>query len=436
MSEANVSKILKDISSQWFLEEPLLFSILCIHNLIPNDNMSIPFRSGQLRIEYAPKQLESFSKEKIASLLKIELYRILLQHPYSRQPLNCQAGILLIASDVTIYSLLFRQKIDENLLDAINNLPGILYLKNQAVRFSMLEHPLGIKWIGSPELHFFQRNLLIDSSTGMLQLYDDLTMEQWYSRLFFLIKETSISGENVGSYEDSVNDSINIQGAELWEENQEAQNELKNQIQKAEAEQGWGGLGGSLSRSIKDNCDFSFDYRKALTQFRQNIVSTNRKLTRMRPNRRYGFKVMGSRYEQKANILIAVDVSGSITDESFEHFYHAINNFFYLRIIEKIDLIFFDVNLKNTKPISFHKKVELKEIKGRGGTNFQPAIDFYFENTNTYDGMIIFTDGEGNIPTIQRKSNILWILDSRMAFEKNKQWINNLSGCKCTYLPF
>ena len=102
----------------------------------------------------------------------------------------------------------------------------------------------------------------------------------------------------------------------------------------------WGETGGNLQRALAQDVDFSFDYRRALTKFRANIVSANRRLTRMKPSRRYGFSAMGSRYERKADILIAVDVSGSITDESFARFYHAIKNFFFLRIIENIDLIF------------------------------------------------------------------------------------------------
>ena len=100
-------------------------------------------------------------------------------------------------------------------------------------------------------------------------------------------------------------------------------------------------------------------------------------------------------------------------------------------------MIFFDVNLKNTKPVQFRKKIDLDTIKGRGGTNFQPAFDFFEEHKSEYSGLIIFTDGEGNIP-VQKYSNnnILWILDSRLAYEKNHQWINTLAGNKSTYLPF
>ena len=147
---------------------------------------------------------------------------------------------------------------------------------------------------------------------------------------------------------------------------------------------------------------------------------------------------MGSRYERKADILIAVDVSGSITDESFTRFYHAIKNFFFLKIIENIDLIFFDVNLKNTSPIKFSKNLKLAEIQGRGGTNFQPPIDYFLENRSRYSGMIIFTDGEGEVPKMTGGSgnaSILWILDSRLAYEKSRWWIESLPGNFCTFLP-
>lgn len=427
----NCEKRIKSIAKNWFFNNPLLFSTFCTHSLVENAALTVPMRTGRRLIEFSSAIVENYSDFQLETCLKIQIYKILLQHPYKRQPHNPKPGIMSIASDVTVYNLI--DDIKEKLA-ATEFLPGILYLKNQAIRFHILEHPLGIKWHNSEEEKFFQRNLQVDHNNGLLLSVDDLSYEQWYGKILFLVKETAVSGENAGSLEDA--EALGV-GAELWEENQEAIEEIKDQLKKAEIDQGWGETGGGLQRKLKDECDFSFDYRRALAQFRQSIVSPARKLTRMRPSRRYGFKAMGSRYERKANILIAVDVSGSITDESFERFYHAINNFFFLGIIEKIDLIFFDVNLKNTKPITFQKKINLQEIKGRGGTNFQPAIDFYLLNRNLYSGMIIFTDGEGNPPLVDGGSaNILWILDSRLAFEKSRQWINSINGCKSTYLPF
>lgn len=427
-----LEKIFSEIKNNWFYSEPLLFSVLISHVVIPNPNMNVPMRSGKKRIEYNPELLENLSSEQITELLKIEIFRILLLHPYERQPLNAKKGVLLIASDVVINHF-YKPSVS-----GIES-GGILFLKNHAKRMVTLDNPLGEKWAGSEELRFFQKNLSIDRKTGHLITIDDLTFEEWYKKILFLIKETSISASETsgqGISGEAYNQSFE-DAAELWEEDESAQNEIQELMNKAEIDEGWGGLGGELQRKISEGCDFSFDYRRALSQFRQSIVSSNRRLTRMRPNRRYGFMAMGSRYEQKANVLIAVDVSGSITDESFEHFYHAIKNFFFLKIIENIDLIFFDVNLKNSKPVPFSKKIDLNEVKGRGGTSFQPPIDFFCQHSKEYSGLILFTDGEGDIPVIPENSNnILWILDSRLSYEKSKNWINSLSGNKATYLPF
>ena len=431
----SIEKKIKTIISSWFFTHPLLYSVYCTHSLVENNNLQIPMRSGKGRIEYSSQLLEKATDSILEKYLKVELYRIVLMHPYSRQPVNAMKNILLLASDVTIYQNCKKEFFNQEKSQNAFSLNGVEYLKSLAARFANSENPLGEKWNGTEELQFFFKNLVIAPRTGELMLIDKLTFEQWYKKILFLIKETSIGGEQAGT--NSAFTQAGNQASELWEENQEIQAELENQIQKADSEEGWGGLGGDLKRQIKEQGDFSFDYRRALTQFRQSIVSANRSLTRMRPSRRYGFKAMGSRYDRKANVLIAVDVSGSITDESFGNFYHAIRNFFFLGLIEKIDLIFFDVNLKNTKAIPFTKNINLNQIKGRGGTNFQSPLDFFSLHSSEYSGLIIFTDGEGEVPKLEcQKKNILWILDSRLSYEKSRNWIDSLPGCKSTYLPF
>ncbi|MCR4954261.1 MAG: VWA-like domain-containing protein [Treponema sp.] len=422
------------ISKSWFLNEPLLFSVLTTHSLVQNPNLSVPFRTGNFIIEYSPKIIQNYTQPQLESALKFELYRILLGHPYARQPHNAKKGALFLASDIII-SQFFKPLSSSDLPEEPS---GIAYLKFHAARIKNLEYPLGKKWADTEELAFFQRNLQLDRKTGDLIFQDDLTFEQWYKKIVFLIEETSAAGtQNAGNgNSQALIPELAEESAELWEENEDAQKNLQSQIQKAEAEQGWGGIGGNLELHIKESCDFSFDYRRALTKFRAKIVSAERYLTRMRPSRRYGFSAMGSRYRRRANLLVAVDVSGSITEESFSHFYKAITNFFFLGMIQKIDLIFFDVNLKNTKPVLFSKSINLSQINARGGTNFQPAIDFFAEHKSDYSGMIIFTDGEGAPPKVQFSPDILWILDSRLSYEKSRYWINSLPGSCSTYLPF
>lgn len=423
---------LKTIIKNWFISEPLLFSIITTHHLVMNDGLSVAMRTGRMCIEFSNLLCSELSDTELTDFLKIETYRILLKHPYARQPYKANPTALQLASDVVIAKFFVPPSGIES--------AGIVYLKSQAWRFSTLDYPLGKRWSDTDELKFFQRNLQIDRNTGLLKTVDDLTFEQWYKWLLFLIRETSAGGgeaSGAGALSDYDLSAI-TESAELWQEDESAQNQIDDKIKKAEIENGWGETGGNLVRTLQEQTDFSFDYRRALTKFRANIVSVNRRLTRMKPSRRYGFSAMGSRYERKADILIAVDVSGSITDESFTRFYHAIKNFFFLKIIENIDLIFFDVNLKNTSPIKFSKNLKLAEIQGRGGTNFQPPIDYFLENRSRYSGMIIFTDGEGEVPKMTGGSgnaSILWILDSRLAYEKSRWWIESLPGNFGTFLP-
>lgn len=425
-------KRLKTIIKNWFISEPLLFSIITTHHLVMNDGLTVAMRTGRMCIEFSNLLCSELSDTELTDFLKIETYRILLKHPYARQPYKANPTALQLASDVVIAKFFVPPSGIES--------AGIVYLKSQAWRFSTLDYPLGKHWSDTDELKFFQRNLQIDRNTGLLKTVDDLTFEQWYKWLLFLIRETSAGGgeaSGAGALSDYDLSAI-TESAELWQEDESAQNQIDDKIKKAEIENGWGETGGNLVRTLQEQTDFSFDYRRALTKFRANIVSVNRRLTRMKPSRRYGFSAMGSRYERKADILIAVDVSGSITDESFTRFYHAIKNFFFLKIIENIDLIFFDVNLKNTSPIKFSKNLKLAEIQGRGGTNFQPPIDYFLENRSRYSGMIIFTDGEGEVPKMTGGSgnaSILWILDSRLAYEKSRWWIESLPGNFGTFLP-
>ena len=302
-SEKRLSAIIKN----WFITEPLLFSVVTTHHLVMNDNLTVPMRTGRHCIEFSELLTGELSDAQLTDFLKIEAYRILLKHPYARQPYKANPTALQLASDVIISKYFTPPSGIET--------AGLIYLK----------------------------------SIGLERYNADLSFEQWYKKLLKIIRERSAGGgeaSGAGALSDYDLSAV-TESAELWQEDENAQKQIDDKIKKAEIENGWGETGGNLVRTLQEQTDFSFDYRRALTRFRANIVSVNRRLTRMKPSRRYGFAAMGSRYERKADILIAVDVSGSITDESFARFYHAIKNFFFLKIIENIDLIFFDVNLKN-----------------------------------------------------------------------------------------
>jgi predicted metal-dependent peptidase len=51
-------------------------------------------------------------------------------------------------------------------------------------------------------------------------------------------------------------------------------------------------------------------------------------------------------------------------------------------------------------------------IHGRGGTEFDPVLEYYNENLKKYTSLVYFTDGECGY-SVKPKGNILWVLSER-----------------------
>ena len=96
--------ILQNIANKWFLFEPALFAILFSHRLTANEQMLVPFRVGQMWVEYNPLLLAQMAtrEEEVEELLRYEMFRILLGHPYMRQPEGAQKEVLTLASNCVI----------------------------------------------------------------------------------------------------------------------------------------------------------------------------------------------------------------------------------------------------------------------------------------------------------------------------------------------
>lgn len=93
---------IQQVAEQWFLTEPVFFAVYCSHRLAMNANMQCPLRTGQGRIEYNPTVIDALQDNQLNEMLKVEMIRILLQHPYARQPLGCKPLVQHAASDMVI----------------------------------------------------------------------------------------------------------------------------------------------------------------------------------------------------------------------------------------------------------------------------------------------------------------------------------------------
>ena len=79
----------------------------------------------------------------------------------------------------------------------------------------------------------------------------------------------------------------------------------------------------------------------------------------------------------------------------------------------------FDVVIHG-KPLVLKKARKEYTVTGRGGTDFQPVLDFACDHQN-YDGIIIFTDGIAPEPILKRPlhTKVLWICNSEQNYNRN-----------------
>lgn len=362
----------------WFLTEPALFGAFCAHKLTENRQLDCPVRVGQGRIEYNPYLVAGMPYSSVEELFRVEMIRVLLLHPYSRKPEGCSTDAILLGSDMAIAT----------------NYP-----------ITRLVSPAQM---GLPEGECYE----------------------WYAHMmqFQMVQQPSFGigdGSGGGASEDSREGTTGSDATGLWQEDAWMAEEVKN---LAENTTSWGSLPGNLVDRILAGLRPKLDYRKVLSGFRSSVLCSKRKLTRMRPNRRSGFQYMGSIRQLRTNYLVAVDVSGSISGEDLKYFFSTINRFFKYGV-EKIDALTFDTELGET--VSLSKAQKEFNVKGRGGTDFQPIVNYMAEHPE-YDGLIIFTDGYASKPEVpvKLKGRILWILRSEKEYNDHRSWMRE-SGRVC-----
>ena len=383
-----VGERIKTISQDWFLTEPLMFSVLCTHAIKRNDNMGCDMRCGKGVIEFNPDRLEHFDDNHLALRLKAEVLRIILKHPYQRQPYNPRRDVMRLSSDMTLS-----------------------------------DHLDGMDSVGLEPPRIFN-------------VPRDQAFEQYYSLMAEQVMQLELSqdgngiplmmpgegdSEADGDSSDQTDSMLSADaGASLWEEDELMTEKVNHEIENAQRCNQWGSISGDLKSLIESTLISKQNFRAILSQFRASILSTKRHLTRMRPNRRYGFDAMGNQYAYSTRLLVAVDVSGSVPDTDIKKFLAVINRFF-KQGIERIEVIQFDSKITTEKPMLLKQATNGIRVIGRGGTNFQPAIDFYYEH-DEYDGLVFLTDGYAARPTVpddKRHKPLAWILTSNGGNEEN-----------------
>lgn len=379
------------ILERWFISEPALFQVLCTHSIEENASMPCPVRSGARKVEYNPDFVKEMSDGALDQALRTEAIRILLKHPYQRKPDACSQQAISVGSNLTIGD-------------------------NYQFGSLRMEQPGDYDLPGGREY-------------------------EWYSRRIqeLLPPEADGDGNGAGDGSDargqggdgdprtdrlSDNADKNSALSELWDEDDLAVVMIDGIIENTKD---WGSLAGNFAEQLKASAKARINWRNVLSGFRASILSTQRKLTRMRPNRRTGFDNMGSIRRFDTKVLVAVDVSGSISSSDLSYFYGVVNSAFRYGFTA-VDVIQFDAGVRVVQSL---KKV-LRDViaVGRGGTSFQEPIDY--ANENGYDGLVILTDGYAPQPVLpdNMRCKLVWVCNNRDSYEHAHGWMEK-SGRVC-----
>ena len=356
---------------RWFISDPALFQTLCTHELVENGSMPCPVRSGQRRVEYNPAWIAEMSDAALDQALRTEAIRILLKHPYMRKPEACSQQAVSVGSNITI---------GDNY--------GLVNLN--------IERPKDYELAGGQPYEWYARRIqeLLPPSEGGSGDSND--------------ERTQALGGKAAS-----NEAL----SELWDEDEMTAAMIDGII---ESTKDWGSLAGTFAEKLKASTKARINWRNVLSGFRASILSTQRKLTRMRPNRRTGFENMGSIRRFDTRLLIAVDVSGSISSGDLEYFYGVVNSAFRYGFTS-VDVIQFDAGVRVVQ--SLKKVMRDVAVVGRGGTSFQEPIEFAHENG--YDGLIMLTDGYAPEPVLPEnmRTKIVWVCRDKRSFDDCHAWM-------------
>jgi predicted metal-dependent peptidase len=441
------------VIERWFLTEPLLFAAWTMHDVVENPNVKT-IRIGRGRIEFNPQFIRSLKRGDLNDVLAFEAMRILLGHPYARRQPNPELSYM--ASNLSVQECV-RSSLPIPRAREVFGDPGFdhqyfeFYYRELSGRSSNEPPPEQDKLPDFEDQDEDQQDQegpeapqsappnpgeaeqgqeAVDGGESTQEdareQGDEQAQEQTggeagreepglgsESKSGDQNRDSMQASEDLESYTDPFK--IGVENTQQWDQDDLQQDEIHAAVREAAETQHWGAIGAGAKEQLLATLQPKLDYRAVLQNFRQSVLSIRRRLTRMKPSRRYGMGQMGSRYDFTTRLLFAVDVSGSMSQRDLQLGFSVVSRFFRYGV-ETVDVIWFDEQVR-CEPMTLRRARTHFEVSGRGGTNFRPVIEFIDEHQE-YDGLIIFTDGYAPVPAppVNRKTRVLWLFKDEATY--------------------
>ena len=148
-----------------------------------------------------------------------------------------------------------------------------------------------------------------------------------------------------------------------------------------------------------------FNWKAYFRRLLGSIYDVNIRSTRRKQSKRFEGSA-GIQHKKKVSILVAIDTSGSVSEKELKEFFSEID--YVYKAGARVTIIQCDTHIND---VSEYDGKNIPTIKGRGGTSFDPPVDYYYKHRKEYATLIYFTDGEALLPC-KKPAGMVWVISS------------------------
>lgn len=176
-----------------------------------------------------------------------------------------------------------------------------------------------------------------------------------------------------------------------------------------------GSIPGDIEIFLNKLLNPKLPWQRILQKYIQNLSKHD--YSWRKPNRRFfPNHYLPSMFSEKLmDIAIAIDSSGSVSDDDFKVFVSETHGILKMMKPDKITLIQFDKVIKSVDNIGSIRDLMNVKFIGRGGTRIEPVMEWAKENQPKL--LLVFTDGEFNFYNTGYKTNTVFLIHNNPRFE-------------------
>lgn len=176
-----------------------------------------------------------------------------------------------------------------------------------------------------------------------------------------------------------------------------------------------GKMSAALARFIDAELAPTLPWRQLLATYLSSTARDD--YSYARPNTRRGDPAIYPRLRStEVNAVIAVDVSGSISDQELNECIAEINAI-KGQLRATVSVLAVDDKIAKGYPKSFNawEDIQLNEpVHGGGGTDFTPVFDWMDDQDIPADILVYFTDGQGKFPEQAPTYPVIWLIKGKV----------------------